>query len=434
MRARSPLVTLPVRLTACVAAALVAGGAQAQQPAAASPGALDVRWQAFTGCWVPAVDAAAGEPLPAGDPVRCVVPVGASAVDVVSIADGRVTARERLDASGAAVTRAADGCTGTTTARWSDDGRRLYTRTQATCGDAAGRRGSGILALGEGWQLIDARGVAAAVPGVPLGVRVTRWRAAERVPAALDAADRAALGAASERAVEDGRLVAAAPIGVGTVPELVQAVDPEVAEAWLAARGQGFARLDARRLQLLAAQGVPSTTLDLLVALSYPRTFAINPRTLAPSERPPQVAARSADPRARGTWGYADPFWGWSGLGVPGLAWGPGFGFNRLGFANGWGSAFGNPWGWNSWGAPVVIVNRPPANDGGAPGARRTARPRDNTSSGGAWSDGGSRSAGAIGGSSSGGGSASGGGSSSSGGSSSGGGSGGGGRTARPRP
>ncbi|HZF68952.1 MAG TPA: hypothetical protein VEZ47_12995, partial [Gemmatirosa sp.] len=82
-----------------VAASLL-GGALAAQPTGASAAArgVDPRWQAFAGCWSPATDAAAGEPLPAGAPARCIVPAGGNAADLVSIAEGRVVARERVDA------------------------------------------------------------------------------------------------------------------------------------------------------------------------------------------------------------------------------------------------------------------------------------------------------------------------------------------------
>lgn len=338
------------------ALALAAPSARAQDAASA---ALDPRWQAFVGCW--AADA------PGADgalPTRCIVPVGGSVVEIVTISDGKVSARERIDGSGTPVTRNADGCNGSTVASWSADNRRVYLRSDATCGELGARRGSGVIALADASHLVDVRGMAAKVADAPVGVRTTRW-IETGVPSALPAEDANRFAVASSRSVEDARLLAAVPVGIGVVPEMTRAVDHEVAEGWLVASGQRMPRIDANRLRLLAQQGVPTTTLDVLVAMSYPQSFALNPSTGEATAREPQVAPgagrRAYDP----FWGWGAPGLGWGAFGFNGLGWGSpyygwnSFGYNGLGWRPGWGGAWGPGIGWGSWAGPVVVIPRP---------------------------------------------------------------------------
>ncbi len=72
------------------------------------------------------------------------------------------------------------------------------------------------------------------------------------------------------------RAAAAAPLGIDDVVEASRKVQADVLQAWLVERAQPFT-LDAKRLIALADAGVPSSVIDLMVALSYPNAFAINP-------------------------------------------------------------------------------------------------------------------------------------------------------------
>jgi hypothetical protein len=72
------------------------------------------------------------------------------------------------------------------------------------------------------------------------------------------------------------RAAAAAPLAIDDVVEASRKVQADVLQAWLVERGEPFT-LDAKRLIALADAGVPPGVIDLMVALSYPARFAINP-------------------------------------------------------------------------------------------------------------------------------------------------------------
>src|SRR6266849_3185920 len=74
------------------------------------------------------------------------------------------------------------------------------------------------------------------------------------------------------------RAAASAPLAIDDVVEASRNVDGAVIEAWLVARGARFA-LDAKRLIALADAGVSPRVIDLMVALSYPKAFAIDAAT-----------------------------------------------------------------------------------------------------------------------------------------------------------
>ena len=412
------------------AAALLAAGATlaGAQTTPAQAQNADPRWRAWLGCWSPL----SGEGVTAaGAPITCVVPAaGGAGVERLTIADGRVASRDLINASGERQQRSADGCDGWEQAQWSADGRRLHLRSSATCASGVSRSSTGILAFAPDGDWLEVR---SASVGTGAGVRVTRFRQVSP-SASLPAEVATALGSA--RGDEEVRIALGAPVSTDEVADAVRLSDAPVVEAWLAARGQGFA-LDARRLKGLADRGVPPRVIDVMVALSYPKVFALNPatgdqerRTLAGTQSGGQVAQRSG-PVA---WLYDNPF------GYGALGWNPyrygSYGYNNGLYGNGiYGNGiYGNGFyggGFFPGSAPVVIVVRQP--DSGIDQNRtRAVRGRGYTSgssSGTGFPDATPRSStrsgsGSSGGSSSGGSSA--GSSSSEGGSS--------GRTAKPRP
>jgi len=298
---------------ACLLAALVLVRAV---PAAAQDAQPDPRWQAWIGCWEPA-----NRPSPSpGGAARaflvCVVPAGAaSAVDVVTVADTEVVARERVEATGERRALTRDGCTGWESAQWSPDGRRVFLRSEYACPRSLPRRSSGLMALSAEGDWLDVRAVTA---GDKTGVRVLRYREAGAV-ATLPPVIAAALEAGAA-AAGAARMAAAARVATADVVEASQQLDAAVVEAWLAERGQGFT-IDGRRLVELADAGVPEPVIDVMVALSYPRVFTVNAATRQGEFRP--------EPETRGTAGSygAAPY--------------------------GWGSNYYSPYGWDSyWPSP----------------------------------------------------------------------------------
>lgn len=285
---------------------------------------IDQRWLAYLGCW---------ERIEAAKSHVCVVPTTApEAVDLVSIVKGEVTARERIDAS---------------SAEWSAHGQRLYVRSE-TSPDSAGT-GTGVIAMtGNGdWLYIQGMTVAGQT-----GVRVQRYR--EATSELLLPDDVAAALRLNVASTLWARAAAGAPISTEDVIEASRHVDTSVLEAWLVERGEPFT-LDAKRLIALADAGVPSRVIDLMVALSYPRAFAIN---TASHQGERLVATRSSGQGAAPI-GYVtryDPLcYDYDSM-LPYAAYD----------CTGLGSSYGYGYGWYPGGYPVTIIYSGSSGGGGS--------------------------------------------------------------------
>jgi hypothetical protein len=190
-------------------------------------------------------------------------------VELASVDSGRVVVRERVDANGERLTSAEGGCKGWKSARWSPDGQQLYLRSDYDCGGGLRRASTGIFAMAPGGVWLDVQGVSARNGG---GVRVIRYRSA---PAPDDLRDELArVTAERELALSTARTAAAGSVTTTEVVDASHAVDAAVVEAWLIERRQKFA-VDAKQLVELADAGVPARVIDAMVALSYPKVFAV---------------------------------------------------------------------------------------------------------------------------------------------------------------
>ncbi len=309
--------------------------------AAHAPGAAaepaDPRWQPWVGCWMPA--AAVGGPL------LCVAPAGPAAVDVVSVADGQVARRERIEASGRPQRVERDGCSATETAAWSGDSRRVYITTESTCANGVSRKAARLVAMTAAGEWIDVTGLTTADR---TGVSVARYRPVpvdSRVPAAIASSIAGVAAGAGLRAAAGG-----APIEAKDVVEASRALPAPVIQAWLTAVKQPFT-LDARRLVQLADGGVPAGVIDVMVALSYPDAFVVKPSA------PPAMASfyEPDVPLVGDLWYGFFPLTYWSSQFYPG-AFRDGYG--PYGFA-GYGGY------WLEGASPVTISIRP--GEGQAP-------------------------------------------------------------------
>jgi hypothetical protein len=307
-------------------------------PARAQDEGVDPRWLAYVGCW---------EPNEAALSRLCVVPAsGTSAVDFVTVVNGQIAARERIAVTGERLeTRRAD-CASWRSAVWSSHGQRVYLRSGDDCGD--GRDGTGLIAMsGAGqWLYIQSATVAGQT-----GVRVQRYRDAARdIPLPAELADAWRLGIS---ATSEARAAAGAPLSIDDVVEASRSVERAVLEAWLIERAEPFT-LDATRVVALADAGVPTPVIDLMVALSYPKVFAINTaarrgeRRVAPadsSRRSILTATAPIDPFCfSSNFRYSHSLFDCAGLG--------GLGY-RYGYPYGFGYEYG---GWYPGGYPVTIV------------------------------------------------------------------------------
>lgn len=377
-----------------VAGALVFAGAA---PARAQSVAADGRWQGWIGCWQQTM-----EPTDAGTPpavsldgtqapLLCVIPAaGTSAVDIVTVADGKVATRDHIEATGQQRPTTKEGCTGVETAQWSADSRRVYLRSEYACQGGPKRTASGLLAMSSTGDLLSVEGVTA---GGHRGVHALRYRPTSN-PSTLPSDIGAAIQGHS-LAASAVRTAAGAPLTTADVIDASRHLDAPVVSAWLIEQGQRFS-LSAKQLVQLADAGVPGSVTDMMVALAYPKVFALD-RSAGQGELRPQQDARIADyanganriyvPMAYD--GYYSPF-GWNSYFSP-------FGFNSYyspygGYGYGYGLGYG---GYNGYGLPVIIIKNPANNP--PPPHGRVVNGRGYTQGGGTASSGPERSSTAAG-------------------------------------
>jgi hypothetical protein len=311
----------------------------------------DARWLPWLGCWQPTDAEAPDSAVASQAPVVCVVPTSApSAVEIVTVANGTVTSRDRIQAGGQQHPREDEGCKGSERVEWSQDGRRLYRVLEHACPGGIGRRSSGLMAILPSGEWVSAQGISVAGNS---DVRVLRYRPVSQTHAAVPAEIQRAL-AGRALAVDAARIAASAPPTTQDLVEASRRLDADVVSAWLIEREEGFA-VDAQRLIELAEAGVPEPVIDVMVALSYPRVFAIN-RTTGTSRFRPQEQSGLTDRRRSGPTVFMDPWNRYSGYG-----WGyyPGYGSGYYpGYARGY------------YGRPVIIVRAPADGDDSQPRGR----------------------------------------------------------------
>lgn len=338
-------------------------------------------WQPYLGCWAqPAhlVEVDRPEDGEGDEGVLCFVAAGRD-VEMLTIMDGAVTHREPFPADGRTRTLEQDGCVGTETARFSEDRRRIYIASEATCEDGTPRRSSGIISMPGLSEWLDVR--AMEVDG-----RATAWSQwYQRTDSGvLDDLGILSGQTAAPLAVRGAAMYAAARITIDEVIDAAMNVHPKAVEAWLVETGQPFPGLNAEHLVRLDDAGVPAGVIDVVVAVSFPQKFALN-RQDAYDE-----PAQARYPRTVWAQRRYDPFYYGSGYGYYG---------SRYGYGYPWGGYYG--WGGGYYRPVGVEVTRIKSQGGGRVIAGRGYRgPRSTASgpsrtSGGAWAtSGGSRSSG----------------------------------------
>ena len=239
--------------------ALIAGSS----PARAQNAGTDLRWRAWLGCWNSAE-------APSST-LMCVLPaVGPSAVDIATVVRGRIVNREHVFADGNRHPVAKDDCVGGETATWSATGKRVYLKAEYTCLGDEQREVSTVIAMSRDGEWLNVQGVHA---GGNDAVRVVRYRPANDTVAmgpALTAQFRStSLSSAT------ARVAAGAPFSTSDVIEASQRLSTPVVEALLAARNENL-HVDAKALVEMADAGVPGRVTDMIVALSYPGTLALD--------------------------------------------------------------------------------------------------------------------------------------------------------------
>lgn len=201
-------------------AALVLAGAGLMQ--AQTTG--DARWSAWLGCWRTA---------DADGPTTCVVPTTRpSAVDVVTIVNGAIDSRYRIDADSQphAINRA--GCHGTEIAAWSQTGRRVYRRAALVCPGGVNGTSTTLMAISPAGEWLNIEGVRAGAGSLE---RLDRFHDVG-IPTTVPKDIRTAIER-RQLAIATARASAAAPINEADVLEANANVEPGVVRSWLAEAG-----------------------------------------------------------------------------------------------------------------------------------------------------------------------------------------------------
>jgi uncharacterized membrane protein YgcG len=331
-----------------IAAALLVA---ASAPARAQSVPTDARWQAWLGCWAPAARVVAPRSTAAAPLLECIVPAtGSAGVDVATIADTQVVMRDRVEATGERRVFSREGCTGWVSAQWSPDGRRVYTRSEYSCAGGLERKVSGLMAISAKGDWLD---VQAVTTGDRTAVRSLRYRPTEP-PSTLPAEVAAEL---PRRGPDFGLALtaAAAAITPEDVVEASRQVDSAVVEAWLGERGQGF-RLNGARLLALADAGVPGGVIDVMVALSYPRTFTVGTAGIQQQASGPADESRGiSGAYSSAPYGGWDPYANYSPYGLDpyfrsGMAFGNPYACGPFGYSGMYSCDAYNPYGYGAYG------------------------------------------------------------------------------------
>lgn len=337
------------------------GVGAASLTSALSAQSVDARWSPWLGCWAPQTAAPGSDGVGLrNSPLVCLSPASSgSGVDISMVLEGKTVSTERLEVTGAKLNKTRDGCIGWEQATWAPNAHRVTMRSEFTCADGGLRKSSGIFAISPAGEFMQVHGINVAGGA---GVRVAIFDAARvdsingapaYVPPTGFAAQTARLGASSEVLAED-------------VLDVSKHVDAPVAEAWITAVGQGF-NLDGKSLVKLADAGVPPRMLDLMIALSNPKTFAVREsgsrRAIDRVNAAETSNFRNGRPFPLNAYGYLPiDFGSYGAYGMNSYLYGLGLGRNygSFGFNNSFGYGFGSPFGFGFGGysPQVVIVNR----------------------------------------------------------------------------
>ncbi len=328
---------------------------------------VDSRWAPWLGCWR-AVDEMATAPI------LCVVPLaGESAVEMLTIVDGRVVSRESIFADGQEHAVSRDECEGWERAEFSGDSHRIYIGSELNCGAGAHRSSTGVMSMVSPFEWLDVRTINVDGQSVPWALR---YRLASQ--ADFQAAGQGELFSAQGSQARMARRVASVPIAVDDVIEANGKVSAETLQLWVVEGGEPFA-LDASRLIEMADAGVPPGVIDVVVAVSYPEKFVVNEGRTA-GRRPGEAArgrpglgyGRSLNP-------FGDPFYDpYSRYGYY-SRYGSGFRYG-LGSYGGYGYPYGGygyggyNYGFGGYGAPIIVVGRRGSSADSGPTQGRVVR------------------------------------------------------------
>lgn len=350
---------------AAIGVLLTAGAASATPAGAQVP---DARWQPWLGCWTQVSESRPAGAETGARGMVCVVPAQTGdGVEVAVMADGKLLRSDLIAATNGRVPKTIETCPGWETVVWSADGRRLLTRSEVRCAQTA-VKSSSIFSISTEGEWIEVRG---ALVGVNSTVSVVRYRPAafalKRVATDVGGEVQpftlvSEVGVSSRYA----RLAAGDRVDADAVLDVTKHVDSPVAEAWLNELQQGF-DLNARELVRIADAGMPPNVIDLMVALSNPKEFAVR-RNAEPGQNVNLVrrgtgGASAGYGRRYGSvydcgYGFMPTTYGYYGDPCyPGY-----YGYGAYGYGGYYGYGPGYPYGYSGYGGyyygsrPLIIV------------------------------------------------------------------------------
>jgi len=343
--------------TAAIASLLSAGALSAQTVAG---NAVDPRFQPWMGCWTPSAQSTgAGEgQTPKPPSMACVVPSTtiAGSVDLVVFDSANVATRSAVPLPGTRLPKTVDGCTGTETATWMPDDRRLLMQAELACGRGARRLETGLMTMSSAgeWMQVQHLDVG--------GNSATSVMTLRYVVDSLG--EWARLGASAAPSTPSLRLAVGAPLLNSDVLAVAKRAPAALTEAWLTETRQQFS-VNGKELVRLSDGGMPSRVIDLMIAISNPETFAV--RTPSADRNRPMagdvITGGIASSRMRGGCRGMDDFcYGPGGMGAWGLGWQYGLSpFDAYSLRYGYGGLF-SPYGFGNGyytgNTPIIIVNR----------------------------------------------------------------------------
>ncbi len=272
-------------------------------PGTAAAQQTDGRWLPFLGCWEPVSEEAARA---ADDALLCLQPVtGEVGVEMISIENGEIVARETRQADGLQRDSEREGCTGWERGEFSARPGVVYLDSEHACEGGVLRGATGVVAMVSPREWIDVKVVTA---GGESMTWVARYRLASQRQA--DEAGFGEIAADRRMAVLSARVAAAKPPSVDDVIEASENIAPEAVGAWVAERDVPL-DLNADELIRMADAGLSEEVIDMVIAVSYPEQFAVD-RGEERYERRYDRAYRLGgygSPWGWGRWGYYDPFY-----------------------------------------------------------------------------------------------------------------------------
>jgi hypothetical protein len=218
----------------------------------------DPRWYPWLGCWTS--DSTDGRALRGA--VSCIVPVsGSAAVEALSLVDGQVVSRQRIDASGRPQAIDNQGCSGSQVANWATSGERVYLRADYTCNTGIKGTSQSLYALSPtgDWIQVDQVRAGSSPNGI---VSVDRLHDAG-IPAGLPR-DAASALESRRLAIATSRAAAARPLTTDDVVDAMHHTDASIVRSWIGETGQRFS-LTGQQINSLAAANVPSTVLQAMM-------------------------------------------------------------------------------------------------------------------------------------------------------------------------